>query len=169
VATAKPPEQAAKPAAVIPLVLTSDNPRDKLKEITSKLEQGIKDIFDSDRYKDYLKTLSKFHNYSMNNCILIAMQKPDASQVAGFNAWRDTFKRPVMKGEKGIKILAPAPFKTTKQVDARDGNGQPVIGKDGKPVKEEKEITVPAFKVTTVFDVNVTSCIMLSSNKKPPF
>jgi len=156
VATTKPERTQTKPAAVIPLVLTSENPRDKLKEITGKLEQGIKNIFDSDRYKDYLKTLSKFHNYSMNNCILIAMQKPDASHVAGFNAWRDNFKRPVMKGEKGIKILAPAPFKTTKEVDRVDGNGQPVYGKDGKRVKDEVEITVPAFKVTTVFDVSQT-------------
>ena len=166
-ATATSPEH--KLSTVIPINLTADNPRDKLKEITGKLEAGIKGIFESEQYKSYLKTLSKFHNYSVNNCILIAMQKPDASYVAGFTAWRDDFKRQVQKDEKGIKILAPAPFKTTKQVDARDGNGQPVIGKDGKPVKEEKEITVPAFKVTTVFDVNVTSCIMLSSNKKPPF
>jgi len=138
-----------------PIVLKSDNPRDKLKEITEKLEAGIKGIFDSEQYKTYLKTLSKFHNYSFNNCLLIAMQKPDASHVAGFNAWRDDFKRQVKKGEKGIKILAPSPFKTKKQVDAVDAHGKPVY-KDGKRVKEEKEITVPAFKVTTVFDVSQT-------------
>jgi len=141
--------------AAAPIVLKSDNPRDKLKEITEKLEAGIKGIFDSEQYKTYLKTLSKFHNYSFNNCLLIAMQKPDASHVAGFNAWRDDFKRQVKKGEKGIKILAPSPFKTKKTVDAVDAHGKPVY-KDGKRVKEEKEITVPAFKVTTVFDVSQT-------------
>ena len=151
IATRKP----AVAVAAAPFVLVADNPRDKLKEITEKLEAGIKGIFDSEQYKTYLKTLSKFHNYSFNNCLLIAMQKPDASHVAGFNAWRDDFKRPVMKGEKGIKILAPAPFKTKKQVDAVDAHGKPIY-KDGKRVKEEKEITVPAFKVTTVFDVSQT-------------
>ena len=146
------------PAAVTaaPFVLVSDNPRDKLKEITAKLENGIKSIFESEQYKKCLDTFSKFHNYSFNNCLLIAMQKPDASHVGGFNFWRDEMKRPVMKGEKGIKILAPAPFKTTKTVDAVDTNGQPVYGKDGKREKIEQEITVPAFKVATVFDVSQT-------------
>jgi len=156
--TANPPEQTQTAVAVTaaPFVLVADNPRDKLKEITAKLEAGIKGIFDSEQYKTYLKTLSKFHNYSFNNCLLIAMQKPDASHVAGFNAWRDDFKRPVMKGEKGIKILAPAPFKTKKQVDAVGADGKPIFDKSGRRVKEEKEITVPAFKVTTVFDVSQT-------------
>jgi len=154
--TANPPEQTQTAAvAAAPIVLKSDNPRDKLKEITEKLEAGIKGIFDSEQYKTYLKTLSKFHNYSFNNCLLIAMQKPDASHVAGFNAWKDDFKRQVRKGEKGIKILAPSPFKTKKTVDAVSADGKPVY-KDGKRVKEEKEITVPAFKVTTVFDVSQT-------------
>jgi antirestriction protein ArdC len=143
-------------ATAAPFVLVSDNPRDKLKEITGKLEAGIKGIFESGQYKTYLKTLSKFHNYSMNNCLLIAFQKPDATHVAGFNAWRDNFKRQVMKGEKGIKILAPAPFKAKKEVDRLDASGRPVVGRDGKPVREEVEITVPAFKIATVFDVSQT-------------
>lgn len=142
--------------AAAPFVLVADNPRDRMKEITDKLEKGIKGIFESEQYKTYLKTLSKFHNYSFNNCLLIAMQKPDASHVAGFTAWREDFKRQVRKGEKGIKILAPAPFKTKKEVDKLGANGKPIIGRDGKRVKEEKEITVPAFKVTTVFDVSQT-------------
>ena len=142
--------------AAAPFVLVADNPRDRMKEITDKLEAGIKDIFESEQYKTYLKTLSKFHNYSFNNCLLIAMQKPDASHVAGFTAWREDFKRQVRKGEKGIKILAPAPFKTKREVDKLDANGKPIISRDGKRVKEEKEITVPAFKVTTVFDVSQT-------------
>jgi hypothetical protein len=138
-------------------VLVSDNPRDKLKEITAKLEAGIKGIFESEQYKTYLKTLSKFHNYSMNNCLLIAFQKPDATHVAGFNAWRDDFKRPVMKGQKGIKIIAPSPFKAKKEQDKIDAQtGRPVVGRDGKPIREEVEITVPAFKVATVFDVSQT-------------
>ena len=150
-----PPKTPTAPAAVIPLVLTSDNPRDKMKEITGKLEAGIKGIIDSEQYKTYLKTFAKFHNYSLNNCILIAMQKPDASHVGGFNFWRDDMKRPVRKGEKGMKIIAPSPFKTKKMVDAVDKNGKPVF-KDGKRVKEEQEITVPAFRVATVFDVSQT-------------
>jgi antirestriction protein ArdC len=154
--TAKPPEQSKPAVAAAPIVLVSDNPRDRMKEITDKLENGIKGIFNSDNYKNYLQTLSKFHNYSFNNCILIAMQKPDATHVAGFNAWRDNFKRQVRKGEKGIKILAPAPFKTKKTVDAVDADGKPKFDKNGRRVKEEKEITVPAFKVTAVFDVSQT-------------
>ena len=142
--------------AATPIVLVSDNPRDKMKEITDKLEAGIKGIFDSEKYKTYLNTLSKFHNYSFNNCLLIAMQNPAASHIAGYNDWRDKFKRPVMKGEKGIKIFAPAPFKTKKTVDAVDADGKPKYGKDGKRLKEEKEITVPAFKIVSVFDVSQT-------------
>jgi len=156
VADTTPTEQ-TKAAAVTttPFVLVSDNPRDKLTEITGKLEAGIKGVFESEQYKTYLNTFSKFHNYSLNNCLLIAMQKPDASHVGGFNFWRDEMKRPVMKGEKGIKIIAPSPFKAKKLVDAVDAGGKPVF-KDGKRVKEEQEITVPAFKVTTVFDVSQT-------------
>ena len=160
---AAPPQQSVPPAAaqeprpVIPIVLTSEKPADKLKEITDRLEQGIKELFDSDRYKEYLRVMSKFHNYSFNNTLLIAMQKPDASLVAGFQSWKNNFKRNVVKGEKGIKILAPSPFKIKQEMEKIDPATQKlVIGADGKPVKEEKEITIPAFKVVSVFDVSQT-------------
>ena len=160
---AAPPQQSVPPAAaqeprpVIPIVLTSEKPADKLKEITDRLEQGIKELFDSDRYKEYLRVMSKFHNYSFNNTLLIAMQKPDASLVAGFQSWKNNFKRNVVKGEKGIKILAPSPFKIKQEMEKIDPATQkPVIGADGKPVKEEKEITIPTFKVVSVFDVSQT-------------
>ena len=146
-----------QPRSVIPIVLTSEKPTEKLKEITNRLEQGIKELFDSERYKEYLRVMSKFHNYSFNNTLLIAMQKPDASLIAGFNAWKNNFKRNVMKGEKGIKILAPSPFKIKQEMEKIDPATQkPVIGADGKPVTEEKEITIPAFKVVSVFDVSQT-------------
>ena len=146
-----------QPRPVIPIVLTSEKPAEKLKEITDRLEQGIKELFDSERYKEYLRVMSKFHNYSFNNTLLIAMQKPDASLIAGFNAWKNNFKRNVMKGEKGIKILAPSPFKIKQEMEKIDPATQkPVIGADGKPVTEEKEITIPAFKVVSVFDVSQT-------------
>ena len=151
--TAEPPE----PRPVIPIVLTSEKPAEKLKEITDRLEQGIKELFDSERYKEYLRVMSKFHNYSFNNTLLIAMQKPDASLVAGFSAWKNNFQRNVVKGEKGIKIIAPSPFKIKQEMDKIDPTtNKPVIGADGKSVKEEKEITIPAFKVVSVFDVSQT-------------
>ena len=101
--------------------------------------------------------MSKFHNYSFNNTLLIAMQKPDASLIAGFSAWKNNFGRNVMKGQKGIKILAPSPFKIKKEMEKIDPQtGKAFIGKDGKPVTEEKEITIPAFKVVSVFDVSQT-------------
>ena len=152
-----PPDAAQEPRPVIPIVLTSEKPADKLKEITDRLEQSIMELFDSDRYKEYLRVMSKFHNYSFNNTLLIAMQKPDASLVAGFQSWKNNFKRNVVKGEKGIKILAPSPFKIKQEMEKIDPATQkPVIGADGKPVKEEKEITIPAFKVVSVFDVSQT-------------
>ena len=152
-----PPDAAQEPRPVIPIVLTSEKPADKLKEITDRLEQGIMELFDSDRYKEYLRVMSKFHNYSFNNTLLIAMQKPDASLVAGFQSWKNNFKRNVVKGENGIKILAPSPFKIKQEMEKIDPATQkPVIGADGKPVKEEKEITIPAFKVVSVFDVSQT-------------
>jgi antirestriction protein ArdC len=144
-------------AAATPIELTAENTKDKLKEITDKLEAGIKGLFESDQYAIYLKTLSKFHNYSFNNCILIAMQKPDATHIAGYTAWQQNFKRQVMKGEKGIKIIAPAPYKMKKEQEKIDPATQrPIIGKDGKPITEEVEITIPAFKVVSVFDVSQT-------------
>ena len=152
-----PPDAAQKPHPVIPIVLTSEKPADKLKEITDRLEQGIKELFDSDRYKEYLRVMSKFHNYSFNNTLLIAMQKPDASLVAGFSAWKNNFERNVMKGQKGIKIIAPSPYKIKQEMQKIDPHTQkPVIGKDGKPVTEEKEVTIPAYKVVSVFDVSQT-------------
>ena len=146
-----------QPRPVIPIVLTSEKPAEKLKEITDRLEQGIKELFDSERYKEYLRVMSKFHNYSFNNTLLIAMQKPDASLVAGFSTWKNNFQRNVVKGEKGIKIIAPSPFKIKQEMDKIDpATNKPVMGADGKPVKEEKEITIPAFKVVSVFDVSQT-------------
>ena len=128
-----------------------------MKEITDRLEAGIQALFESEQYKAYLTAMSKFHNYSFNNTLLIAMQKPDASLVAGFGKWRDDFERHVKKGEKGIKILAPSPYKVKKQMEKIDPATQkPVIGADGKPVTEEREIEIPAFRVVTVFDVSQT-------------
>ena len=155
--TAQTAEQPQEPRPVIPIVLTSEKPAEKLKEITDRLEQGIAELFDSERYKEYLRVMSKFHNYSFNNTLLIAMQKPDASLVAGFSAWKNKFGRNVMKGQKGIKIIAPSPFKIKQEMEKIDPHTQkPVIGKDGKPVTEEKEITIPAYKVVSVFDVSQT-------------
>ena len=151
--TVEPPQ----PQPVIPINLTAEKPAEKLKEITDRLEQGITELFDSERYKEYLRVMSKFHNYSFNNTLLIAMQKPDASLIAGFSAWKNNFGRNVMKGQKGIKILAPSPFKIKKELEKIDPQtGKAFIGKDGKPVTEEKEITIPAFKVVSVFDVSQT-------------
>ena len=155
--TAQTAEQPQEPRPVIPIVLTSEKPAEKLKEITDRLEQGITELFDSERYKEYLRVMSKFHNYSFNNTLLIAMQKPDASLIAGFNAWKNNFGRNVMRGEKGIRILAPSPYKIRQEVEKKDPQtGKTVIGKDGKPVTETKEIQIPAYKVVAVFDVSQT-------------
>ena len=150
-------EQPQEPHPVIPIVLTAGKPAEKLKEITDRLEQGITELFDSERYKEYLKVMSKFHNYSFRNTVLIAMQKPDASLLAGFSAWKNNFERNVMRGQKGIKIIAPSPYKIKQEMQKIDPHTQkPIIGKDGKPVTEEKEITIPAYKVVSVFDVSQT-------------
>ena len=150
--TTEPP-----PQPVIPINLTAEKPTEKLKEITDRLEQGITELFDSERYKEYLRVMSRFHNYSFNNTLLIAMQKPDASLIAGFTAWKNQFQRNVKKGEKGIKIIAPSPFKIKQETEKIDPQTQkPVLGRDGKPVTEEKEITIPAYKVVSVFDVSQT-------------
>ena len=155
--TAQTAEQPQEPRPVTPIVLTSEKPAEKLKEITDRLEQGIAELFDSERYKEYLKVMSKFHNYSFRNTVLIAMQKPDASLVAGFSAWKNNFERNVMKGQKGIKIIAPSPYKIKQEMQKIDPHTQkPIIGKDGKPVTEEKEVTIPAYKVVSVFDVSQT-------------
>ena len=111
----------------------SKTEKQKVQEITEKLEQGIKELFESEKYKTYLNTMSKFHNYSFNNTLLIAMQRPDATLVAGFNAWKNKFNRYVKKGEKGIQIIAPAPFKEKQEIEKTDPEtGEIVIGKGGK-------------------------------------
>ena len=129
----------------------------QVREITDKLEQGIKELFESERFKEYLRTMSKFYNYSFNNTLLIAMQKPEATYVAGYTSWQRNFDRQVMKGEKGIKILAPAPYKAQEEREKIDPLTQkPVIGADGKAVTETVEVLRPAFKVVSVFDVSQT-------------
>ena len=129
----------------------------QVREITDKLEQGIKELFESERFKEYLRTMSKFYNYSFNNTLLIAMQKPEATYVAGYTSWQRNFDRQVMKGEKGIKILAPAPYKTQEEREKIDPVTQkPVIGADGNAVTETVEVLRPAFKVVSVFDVSQT-------------
>ncbi|MEY8495070.1 LPD25 domain-containing protein [Lachnospiraceae bacterium 29-91] len=140
-----------------PIELTAQKPAEKMKEITDRLEQGIQDLFESDRFKEYLQVMSTFHDYSFNNTLLIAMQKPDATFVAGYTSWQQKYGRQVVSHAKSIKVIAPSPYKVKKEVDKIDPKTQkPVIGKDGKPVKEETEVTVPAFKVVSVFDVSQT-------------
>ena len=129
----------------------------QVREITDKLEQGIKELFDSERFKEYLRTMSKFYHYSFSNTLLIAMQKPEATYVAGYTAWQRNFDRQVMKGEKGIKILAPAPYKAKEEREKIDPSTQkPVLDADGKPVTETVEVMRPAFKVVSVFDISQT-------------
>lgn len=131
--------------------------RERLKDITDSIERGIQDLFQSDKYAQYLRTMSRFHKYSVNNTMLIYMQKPDATLVAGFNKWRDQFERNVMKGEKGIKIIAPTPFKKKIEQEKRDPDTNlPMLDADGKVIIEEKEIKIPMFKPVTVFDVSQT-------------
>ena len=131
--------------------------KQKVQEITEKLEQGIKEFFESEKYKTYLNTMSKFHNYSFNNTMLIAMQKPDATLVAGFKAWQKNFDRHVKKGEKGIRILAPAPYKIKEEQEKLDPvTGEIMLDKNGMPITEEVEIKIPAFRVVPVFDVSQT-------------
>ena len=131
--------------------------KQRVQELTDKLEQGLQDLFNSDSYRNYLSTMSKFHNYSFNNTLLIAMQKPDATLVAGFKAWHKNFDRHVKKGEKGIRILAPAPYKIKEERDKIDPVTQELLlDKDGNPQKEEVEITIPAFRAVSVFDVAQT-------------
>ena len=151
------PEAAAPtkaPQPVTPILLNGQNSAERMKEITDRLETGIQELFESERYKAYLTSMAKFHSYSFNNTLLIAMQ--GGQLVAGYNKWRDDFHRNVKRGEKGIKILAPAPYKVKKEVPKLDEQGQPVMDKDGNPVTEKKEIQVPAFKIVSVFDVSQT-------------
>ena len=151
------PEAAAPakaPQPVTPILLNGQNSAERMKEITDRLETGIQELFESERYKAYLTSMAKFHSYSFNNTLLIAMQ--GGQLVAGYNKWRDEFHRNVKKGEKGIKIFAPAPYKVKKDVPKLDAQGQPVKDKDGNTVTEQKEVQVPAFKIVSVFDVSQT-------------
>lgn len=134
------------------------NKQDQMKELTERLEEGVKSVFESDKYEEYLRVMSKFYNYSYRNTLLIALQKPDATMVAGYEAWKKKFGRQVNKGEKGIKILAPAPYRTKKEMEVIDQVTQtPVRREDGSIVTEEVEVTIPAFRVANVFDVSQTS------------
>ena len=134
-----------------------ENNKDRLKEITDSIEQGIRDLFQSDRYAQYLRTMSRFHRYSVNNTMLIYMQKPDASLVAGFNKWRDQFSRNVRRGEHGIKIIAPTPFKKRIEQEKVDPDTKiPMRDAEGNIIVEEKEIKIPMYKVVSVFDVSQT-------------
>lgn len=131
--------------------------KDRLREITASIETGIKELFESDKYRKYLATMSRFHRYSVNNTMLIYMQRPDATHVAGFNKWRDQFGRNVMKGEKGIKIIAPTPYKKKIEEAKLDPDTKlPILDEDGNAVMEEKEIRIPMYKPVTVFDVSQT-------------
>ena len=135
----------------------ANNIEKQLKEILERLEQGVKEIFTSERYTEYLNTMSKFHNYSFNNTLLITMQKPEATLVAGYQAWQKKFNRHVKRGEKGIQIIAPAPIREKQEIEKIDPvTKEPVIGDDGQPETEIVEMVIPRFRVTTVFDVSQT-------------
>lgn len=135
---------------------TPEQRQEKIRQITDKLEQGVHQIFESDNYRAYLSTMAKFHNYSLNNTILIAMQKPDATLVAGYTAWQKNHDRHVKKGEKGIQIIAPSPYKVKQERDALDPSGKPRMDAQGNPMKEVVEVEYQAFKVATVFDISQT-------------
>jgi len=131
--------------------------KDRLLEITAQIEQGIQELFTSEKYCNYLRTMSRFHRYSVNNTMLIYMQRPDATLVAGYGKWRDQFKRNVLRGEKGIRIIAPAPYKKTILAEKLDPlTRTPMKDSSGKTVTEEREITIPMFKPVTVFDISQT-------------
>ena len=132
--------------------------KDRMREIVDSIENGIKELFESDKYRQYLSTMSRFHRYSVNNTMLIYMQRPDATHVAGFNKWRDQFGRNVLKGEKGIRIIAPTPYKKKiEEIKTDPETNAPVLDADGKAIIEEKEIRIPMFKVVSVFDVSQTA------------
>lgn len=132
--------------------------KDRMREIVDSIENGIKELFESDKYRQYLATMSRFHRYSVNNTMLIYMQRPDATHVAGFNKWRDQFGRNVLKGEKGIRIIAPTPYKKkVEEIKTDPETNAPILDADGKAIIEEKEIRIPMFKVVSVFDVSQTA------------
>ena len=121
--------------------------KDRMREIVDSIENGIKELFESDKYRKYLATMSRFHRYSVNNTMLIYMQRPDATHVAGFNKWRNQFGRNVLKGEKGIRIIAPTPYKKkVEEIKTDPETNAPVLDADGKAIIEEKEIRIPMFK-----------------------
>ena len=131
--------------------------KERIKEITAGIEKGILELFESDRYRNYLTTMSRFHRYSLNNVMLIHAQRPDATLVAGFSKWKNSFGRHVKKGEKGIQILAPTPYKIMVDKEKLDPDTKlPMLDDEGKPITEEKEVTIPMFKVVSVFDVSQT-------------
>ena len=131
--------------------------KEKVNELMTKLEQGLKEGFESDAYKNYLNTMAKFHNYSINNTLLINQQMPEATLVAGFNSWNNNFDRHVKKGEKGIKIIAPAPYTIKKEQQVVDPKtGEALTNFDGTPKTAEVEIKVPAFKISYVYDISQT-------------
>ena len=139
--------------------IMADKPtnRERLQEITAGIEQGIKELFESEKYMRYLSVMSKFHRYSVNNTMLIYMQRPDATLVAGFNKWKNQFERHVKKGEHGITIIAPTPYKKKIEEMKRDPDTHaPILDADGKAVMEEKEIEIPMFRPVKVFDVSQT-------------
>ena len=129
--------------------------KERLKEITDSIEAGIQDLFQSEKYMQYLSVMSRFHKYSLNNTMLIYLQKPDASLVAGFGKWKNQFDRHVKKGEHGITIIAPTPFKKKFEEQKLDPDTKaPMLDKDGNIITEEKEIEIPMFRPVKVFDVN---------------
>ena len=130
---------------------------DKTKRAFEMIEQGVKDVYTSDNFKKYLSCCSKFHNYSLNNTLLILAQKPDATLVAGYQSWQKNFNRHVNRGEKGLFILAPVTNKIIRLMDKADENGNPILDKDGNPVKEERVVNQLNYTVTTVFDISQTS------------
>ena len=137
--------------------MATTNKDERMKEITDRLQAGLEELFNSEKYAEYLRVMSQFHHYSFSNTLLIAMQKPDATLVAGYHAWEKKFNRHVMKGEKGIQIIAPAPFKEKQEQEKVDPNtGEVVLREDGQPEIEEVTIVVPRFKVSTVFDLSQT-------------
>ena len=144
--------------AVKPIELTSTTTKDRVSEILDRLRQGVSDVFESGKYEEYLSVMSKFHHYSFRNSLLIAMQKPDASHVASYGAWSKKFNRQVNRNEKGIKIVAPSAIKRTVQSPVLDQRTkEPVYGADGKPRMQDVEITIPTYRIATVFDISQTS------------
>lgn len=136
---------------------TQQSMKEKVSELVGKLEDGLKEIFDSDKYKNYLNTMAKFHNYSVNNTLLINQQKPDATLVAGFDSWARNFGRHVKKGERGIKIIAPAPYMVKKEKQIVDPKtGEKLFNPDGTPKTTEVEVKIPVFKVSYVYDISQT-------------